>query len=147
MHIFGIKSKDNFQRIAQLSLVGEILHTSLAMISKNYLVIRIQISTKIQEKPRTGLKIYSILKGTWNPKSLNKEISISIKKEFIYFWMRIMPNNKCKAIIDFLLYNGTYFFTYDMKTTKLREFSDLKIFYVKNFQVCTNVAVELQLQF
>lgn len=71
---------------------------------------------------------------------------MSIKKEIIDSLVRIMLNNKCKTNIDSLLCNRTYFFTYDMKTTKPRQFSDLKMFRVNNFQVCTSVALEMQLQ-
>ena len=60
--------------------------------------------------------------------------------------MKIMPNNKYKANIDSLLCNEIYFFIYDMKKTKPGQFPDPKMFYVNNFQVCTSVAMEVQLQ-
>lgn len=60
--------------------------------------------------------------------------------------MRIILNNKCKANINSLFYNRTYSFMYDVKTTKLGQFLDPKIFYVNNFQISTSVAIEVQFQ-
>ncbi len=57
-----------------------------------------------------------------------------------------MPDDKCKANVDFLHCDETYPFTYDVKTTELGQFPDLKIFHVDNFQVCTSVAIEVQVQ-
>ncbi len=74
------------------------------------------------------------------------EIFILIKKDFINSLVRIMSDNKCKAKVDSLLCNGTYSFTYDMKTTELGQFPDPEIFHVNNFQVCTSVAVEVRVQ-
>lgn len=69
-----------------------------------------------------------------------------IKKNFVNFLVRIMPDNESKANVDSLLYNGTYLFTYDGKTIESEQFPDLEIFYVNNFQVYTSVAIEMQLQ-
>ena len=69
-----------------------------------------------------------------------------IKKDFIDFLVKIMLDNECKAKVDFLLYDGIYFFIYDIQTTKPSIFLDPKMFHVNNFQVCTSVAVEVQLQ-
>ncbi len=57
-----------------------------------------------------------------------------------------MSDNKYKVNIDYLLYNGTYFFTYNVKTIEPGQFSDPKMFHINNFQVCTSVAMEVQLQ-
>ena len=56
-----------------------------------------------------------------------------------------MLDNKYKVNIDFLFCNKTYPFIYHMKTTKLGQFPDLSIFFINNFQVCTIVAIEVQL--
>ncbi len=69
---------------------------------------------------------------------------MSIKKDFIHSMVRIIPDNECKANVDSLLYNGTYSFTYDVKTIELGQFPDLGIFYINNFQVCTSVVVEMR---
>lgn len=50
IHTFSIKSKDNFQEIAQLLIIGEILPTLLVIMDKDYLVMKIQIVTKIRDK-------------------------------------------------------------------------------------------------
>ena len=56
-----------------------------------------------------------------------------------------MLNDECKANVNSLLYNGTYFFMYNVKTIKPGQFPDPEMFYVNNFQVYTSVAIELQL--
>ena len=71
---------------------------------------------------------------------------MSIKKDFIDYLVRIMLNNECKANVDFLLCDDTYLFMYDMKKTKLEQFPYPKMFHIDNFQVCTSVAVEVQVQ-
>ncbi len=146
MHILDVKDKDSSRGIAQLWLVGEILHTSLVMIDKNYRVIRIQISTEIKDKLRIGLKTYDILKDAGNTASLDIEISMLIKKDFVDSLVRIMLDNECKANDNSLLCDGTYHFMYDVKITEPGQFPDPKIFHINNFQVCTSVAVEMRLQ-
>ncbi len=95
---------------------------------------------------REGLKTYGIPKGAWDPASLDKELSMSIKKQFVNALVKIMPDNKCKTRVKGLLCDGIYLFTYDMKTTKLGEFPDPGVFHVDNFQVGTNVAMEVRLK-
>ena len=56
-----------------------------------------------------------------------------------------MLDNKYKASVNFLLYNKTYLFMYDVKTTEPGQFPNPKIFLVNNFQVCICIAVEVQL--
>ncbi len=146
MHTLGVKGKDGSRAIAQLWLVGEILHASLVMMDRDYWAIRIQISTETRDKLRAGLKTHGILKGAWNPTSLGTEIFMSIKKDFVDSLIRIMPEDECKANVDSLLCNGTYPFTYDVKTTEPGQFPTPGIFYVDNFQVCTSVAVEMRVQ-
>lgn len=68
---------------------------------------------------------------------------MSIKKDFINSLVRIILYNEYKANIDSSVCNGTYFFLYDVKTTKLGQFPDLRIFYVNNFQFCTSVTAEV----
>ncbi len=92
------------------------------------------------------MRTYGILKGVWNPTSLDTEISISIKKDFIDSLIRIMSDNKCKANVDSLLCDGTYPFTYNVKTTELGQFPDLGMFHVDNFQVCPSVTIKMQVQ-
>ena len=116
------------------------------MIDRDYWAIRILISTKIKDKLRTDLKTYGILKDVWNLASLDTEISMSVKKDFVDSLVKIIPDDKCKVNVNSLLCNRTYSFTYDMKTTKPEQFSDPEIFHVDNFQVCTSIAVEVQLQ-
>lgn len=60
--------------------------------------------------------------------------------------MRIMTDNECKAYVNSLLCNRTYSFMYDIKTTELRQFLDPKMTYINNFQICTNIAIEIKLQ-
>ena len=60
--------------------------------------------------------------------------------------LKIIPDNNYKANIESLLCNMTYLFKYNMKTIQFIEFSNLEVFYVNNFQVRTNVNMELQLQ-
>ncbi len=146
MHTFSIKGKNGSWGIAQLWLVGEILHALLVMMDRDYWAIRIQISTEIRDKLRAGLRTHGILKGAWNPASLNTKISISIKKDFVDSLVRIIPDDECKANVDSLLCDGTYPFMYDMKITKSGKFPDPGMFYVNNFQVCTSVAMEVQVQ-
>ncbi len=69
---------------------------------------------------------------------------MSIKKNFVDSLVRNMPDNECKANVDFLLCDSTYPFTYDVKTTELGQFLDPKMFHVNNFQVCTSIAVEVR---
>ncbi len=71
---------------------------------------------------------------------------MSIKKYFVDSLVRIIPDDECKANVDSLLCDGTYPFTYDVKTTEPRQFPDPGMFHVDNFQVCTSVAVEVQVQ-
>lgn len=90
-------------------------------MDKDYWAIKtIQISIETKDKLRTGLKMHGILKGIWNPTNLNKEIFMSIKKNFVDSLVRIMLGNECKANVGFLLCNETYPFTYNIKTTELR---------------------------
>lgn len=56
-----------------------------------------------------------------------------VKKFFIDFIVKIMLDNKGKVNIDFLLCNEIYLFTYDIKTTKPRQFPDPKMFHIDNF--------------
>ncbi len=133
MYTLGIKGKDGSQGIAQLWLVGEILHTSLVMMDRDYWAIKIQISIETKNKLRAGLRTHGILKGAWNPTSLDMEISMSIKKEFIDSLVRIIPDDEYKANVDSLLCDGTYLFTYDVKTTEPEQFPDPGIFHVNNF--------------
>ena len=49
-------------------------------------------------------------------------------KDFINYLIKIMLDNKCKANVDFLLYNRTDSVMYDIKITKLGQFSDLGMF-------------------
>ena len=58
---------------------------------------------------------------------------MSVKKEFVDVFIKIMPDDKCKTKIEDLFCNGTYFFIYNMKTIKLGKFSDPGIFYIDNF--------------
>lgn len=88
-------------------------------MDKNYWAIRIQIFTETRDKLKIGLKTHGILKDAWNLASLNTEIFMSIKKNFVDSLRKIMLDNECKANVNFLLCNMTYFFTYDMKTTEL----------------------------
>ncbi len=71
---------------------------------------------------------------------------MSIKKDFVDSLVRIIPDDECKANVDSLLCDGTYPFTYDVKTTKPGQFPDPGIFHVNNFQICTSVAVEVRVQ-
>ncbi len=101
IYTLGVKGKDGSQGIAQLWLVREILQVSLVMMDRDYWAIRIQISTETRDKLRAGLSTQGILKGAWNPTSLNTEISMSIKKDFVDSLVRIMSDDKCKANVDF----------------------------------------------
>lgn len=60
--------------------------------------------------------------------------------------VKIMSNDKCKANVNFLLYNRIYCFMYNIKTTEPELFSDLGMFYIDNFQVCISIAMEVRLQ-
>ncbi len=146
MHTLGIKGKDGSRGIAQLCLFGEILHALLVMIDREYWTIRIQISTQTRDKLRAGLRTHGILKGTWNPTSLDTEISMSIKKDFVDSLVRIMPDNECKVNVDSIICDYTYSFTYDVKITEPGQFPDPDMFHVDNFQVCTSVAMEVRVQ-
>lgn len=115
-------------------------------MDKDYWAIKILISTKIRDKLKTGLKINSIFKSAQNPASFDTKINMSFKKDFVDSIVRIIPNNKCKGDVDFLLCNRTYSFMYDVKTTEPRQFPDLEMSHVDNFQVCISSAMEVQLQ-
>lgn len=115
-------------------------------MDKDYWEIKIPISTNTRNQLRTGLKTYNILESAWNSTSLDIEIFILVKKNFVDFIVRIMPNNKCKINVNFLLCNKTYLFTYNIKITELRQFPDSEIFYVDNFQVFISITIEVQLQ-
>lgn len=105
----------------------------LVMMDKDYQAIRILIFIKTKKRLRTGLKTHGILKDALNFASLDTEIFILVKKNFIDFMIRIISDSKCKTNVDFLLYNKTYFFMHDVKTTETEQFSDLKMFYINNF--------------
>ncbi len=92
------------------------------------------------------MKIHGILKCVWNYTSLDKEISILTKKDFINSLMRIIVDDECKANLDSVLCNETYSFTYNVKMTEPGQFLDPGMFHVNNFQVCTSVLVEVRLQ-
>lgn len=98
------------------------------MIDKDYWEIRILISTKVRDKLKIGLKTYDILKDTWNLASLNTKISISIKKDFIDFMVKIMLDNEYRVNVESLLCDETYLFIYDVKTTELGQFPDFESF-------------------
>ncbi len=69
-----------------------------------------------------------------------------IKKDFINSLVRILLDDEYKANVDSLFYDMTYLFTYNVKTTELEEFLDPQIIYIDNYQVCTSVAIEMQVQ-
>ncbi len=58
---------------------------------------------------------------------------MSIKKIFVDSLVRIMSDNRCNTNVDSLLCDGTYLFTYDVKTTEPRQFPDPGMFYVDTF--------------
>ncbi len=105
----------------------------LVMIDREYWGIKILVSTKTRNKMKDGFKIYGILKSVWDVTSLNTKISMLVKKEFVDAPVKIIPDNKYKIKVKNLLCNGTYSFTYDVKTTKPSKFSDSRIFHVDNF--------------
>ncbi len=146
MHNLCVTGKNGAKGIAQLWLVRELQNTSQVMMDKEYWGIKVLISTETRNKLRDVLKIHGVLKGAWDPVSLDTELSMSVKKEFVDALIKIMPNDECKTKIEGLLYDGTYPFTYDVKTIKPGEFPDPEVFYVDNFQVATSVAMEVQLQ-
>lgn len=133
MYHLYITGKDGFKGIAQLWLVRKLQNTLLVMIDKKHWGIKIRISTKTWNKLRDSLKTHGIIKGAWDPASFDTELSISVKKAFVDTLVKIMPDDKCKTRVKDLLYNRTYLFTYDMKTTKPGKFPDPDIFYVDNF--------------
>lgn len=66
-----------------------------------------------------------------------------VKKEFVDILVKIIPDNKCKTRVKGQLYNRTYSFVYNIKTTKPGKFPDSEIFYVNNFQVGTSIAIKM----
>ncbi len=118
MHNLCVTDKDGAKRIAQLWLVGELQNTSLVMMNKEYWGIKVLISTETRNKLRNGLKTHGVPKGARDPASLNTELSMSVKKEFVDALVKIMLDDECKTRVEGLLCDGTYFFTYDVKTTK-----------------------------
>ena len=146
MHNVYVKDKNNSQEIPLLWLVREPQYAFLVIIDKDYWGIIILIFTKMRDKLRTGLKSYSILKDTWNPASIDIEIFMLVKKNFVDFIMRIIQNNKGKVNINFSLCDESYLFTYYVKTNELRQFPDLEIFYINIFQIFTSIAIEMQLE-
>lgn len=72
---------------------------------------------------------------------------MSVKKKFVDTLIKMMPDNECKITVEDLLYNKTYSFMYDVKTTKLGKFPDPGIFYIENFQIGTSVTIEMQQQY
>ncbi len=146
MHILCVIGKDGVKRIAQLWLVGELQNILLVMMDKKYWRIKVLISTETKNKLRDGLKTHGVLNGAWDPASLDKELSMSVKKGFVDTLVKIMPDDKCKTRVEGLLCDGTYPFTYDVKTTKPGKFPDPELFHVDNFQVGTSVVVEVRLQ-
>lgn len=108
IYILYVKGKDNSQGIAQFWLVGEIQHTLLVIMDKNYWAIRILIATKTRDKLGIGLKTYDLLKSAWSLTSLNTEISMLIKKDFIDSIVRIISDNEYKTNVNSLLRNEIY---------------------------------------
>lgn len=78
------------------------------------------------------LKMYNFLENIWDPTIIDTKISISIKKDFISFFIKFILDKKYKIWSKRLLYNKTNSFIYGVKITKLGEFSNLNIFYVNN---------------
>ncbi len=115
-------------------------------MDKEYWGIKVLISTETKNKLRDGLKTHGVLKGAWDPSSLDTELSMSVKKEFVDALVKIMPDDECKTRVKGLLCDGTYPFTCDVKTTKPGKFPDPGVFHIDNFQVDTSVAVEVRLQ-
>lgn len=64
------------------------------------------------------MKTHGISKASWNFVNFNTEISIRLQKTFADSMVKIIPDDKCKVNVDFLLYDGTYPFIYDVKTTE-----------------------------
>lgn len=147
MHNLYVIDKDDSKEIAQLWLVEELQNTLLVMMDKKYWGIKILISIKTRNKLRDDLKTHGVLKGTWDLASLDTEISMLVKKEFVDVLVKIMPNNKYKTRVEGLLRKRTYPFKYDMKTTKPGEFSHPRIFHVDNFLIGTSIVIEVRLQF
>ena len=58
---------------------------------------------------------------------------MSVKKDFVDFLVKIMPDDKCKASVNSLLCDRTYPFIYDVKTTELGQFPDPEMFHIDNF--------------
>lgn len=103
--------------------------------------MKIHISTKIRDKLITSLKIHSILKHAWNYSSFDTKIFMSVKMNFIDFIVNIITYKKGKINIFSSICKKTYFFIYDMKRTKLRQFPDLEIFGIDNLHVSTRDAL------
>ncbi len=57
--------------------------------------------------------------------------------------VKIMPDNKYKTRVKGLFCDRIYSFMYDIKTIKVDKFSNLRIFYADNFQIGTNIAIEI----
>ncbi len=105
-------------------MVGELQNTSLVMMDKEYWEIKVLISTETRNKLRDGLKTHGVLKRAWDPASLDTELSMSVKKEFVDALVKIIPDDECTTRVKGLLCDGIYPFIYDVKTTKPGEFLD-----------------------
>ena len=86
-----------------------------------------------QRQAKDQIKDLWYFEDAWNLASLDTEISMLVKKNFVNSIVRTMLDDKCKIIIDSLLCNATYSFKYNVKTTEPEEFPDQRIFYVDNF--------------
>lgn len=127
--------------------MGEIWYVFFVIIDTNYWIIKLVISNKTKNKFKTCLKSKRIFKDVENPMAHNNEISVLAKKEFIDPIIRIMLGSKCKTKIIYLFNDKTYLFMYDMREIIPGQFSNLGNFSIKNFQVRTSIAVEVEINF
>lgn len=89
------------------------------ILDTNYRTIKLGISIKANDKLRTSLVSKSDFEDIWNSMTLDIKIFILAKKDFIYFIVKIMSKDKCKAKIISLFNISTYPLIYNIKIIAL----------------------------
>lgn len=131
------------RKITQLWLVGKLEFSSLIIIDVNYWLLKLYISINNRDRMRTKLITKGILGDIWSTSTIKDILSMLANKAFINSIIRIMPEDESKVKVVFLLNNGIFSFTYNIKTTIPGQFPNPRLFYNDNFQADTSMAVEI----
>lgn len=102
------------------------------MINADCWLLKLCISINNRDRQRNELFTRGILEGIWSTFAIKNILSMSPNKAFIDPIIKIITKGKSKAKMVSFLNDGTFLFTYDVKTTIPSQFPNLKCFHVNN---------------